>query len=67
MPCNAKNQKDCNITFNTHYVELKDRIYEDLIARITLAIDILQMNEPPTINEKCNDCNFFKRQSQIIL
>ena len=63
----TKNQKDCNITFNTHYVELKDRIYEDLIARITLAIDILQMSEPPTINENCNDCNFFKRQSQIVV
>ena len=63
----TKNQKDCNITFNTHYVELKDRIYEDLIARITLAIDILQMSEPPTINKNCNDCNFFKRQSQIVV
>ena len=62
----TKNQKDCNITFNTHYVELKDRIYEELIARITLAIDILQMSEPPAINENCNDCNFFKRQYQIV-
>ena len=29
------------------YVELENRIYEKLIDRVTLALDILQMNEPP--------------------
>ncbi len=61
----AKTQLDCNVIFNMHYVELKDRIYEDLIDRITLAIDIIQMNEPPLINDSCNDCNFVKKQSKL--
>ena len=61
----SKNLQDCNMIFNIHYVELKKRIYEDLIDRVTLALDILQMSNPPDINNKCNDCNFFKMQSNI--
>ena len=50
------------------YEELQvHRIYEKLIDRVTLALDILQMNEPPVINENCNDCAFFKKQSQLII
>ena len=58
---------NCNIIFDIGYVELQNRIHEMLIDRITLALDILQMNEPPAINENCNDCNFFKKQSQLMV
>ena len=56
----------CNIIFDIGYVELENRIYEKLIDRVILALDILEMNTPPAINEKCNDCNFFKKQSQLL-
>ena len=62
-----KNEMNCNIIFDIGYVELQNRIHEMLIDRITLALDILQMNEPPAINENCNNCNFFKKQSQLIV
>ena len=62
-----KNGMNCNFIFDLGYVVLENRIYEKLIDRVTLAIDILQMNEPPAINEKCNDCTFFKKQSQLII
>ena len=62
-----KNGMNCNFIFDMGYVELENRIYEKLIDRVTLALDILQMNEPPVINEKCNDCAFFKKQSQLII
>ena len=62
-----KNGMNCNFIFDMGYVELENRIYEKLIDRVTLALDILQMNEPPTINENCNDCAFFKKQSQLIV
>ena len=61
-----KNGMNCNFIFDIGYVELENRIYEKLIDRVTLALDILQMNEPPVINESCNDCAFFKKQSQLI-
>ena len=61
-----KNKMNCNFIFDLGYVELENRIYEKLIDRVTLALDILQMNEPPVINENCNDCVFFKKQSQLI-
>ena len=61
-----KNGMNCNFIFDIGYVELENRIYEKLIDRVTLALDILEMNEPPAINENCNDCNFFKKQSQLI-
>ena len=51
------------IAFLTGYVELKERITNDLFERITLALDILEMENPPELNEKCGDCNFFKKQS----
>ena len=60
-----KNGMNCNFIFDIGYVELENRIYEKLIDRVTLALDILQMNEPPLINENCNDCAFFKKQSQL--
>ena len=50
-----KNVMNCNFIFDMGYVELENRIYEKLIDRVTLALDILQMNELPAINEKCND------------
>ena len=62
-----KNGMNCNFIFDMGYVELENRIYEKLIDRVTLALDILQMNEPPVINENCNDCVFFKKQSQLII
>ena len=62
-----KNGMNCNFIFDMGYVELENRIYEKLIDRVTLALDILQMNEPPVINENCNDCAFFKKQSQLII
>ena len=62
-----KNGMNCNFIFDIGYVELENRIYEKLIDRVTLALDILQMNEPPVINENCNDCAFFKKQSQLII
>ncbi len=62
-----KNGMNCNFIFDMGYVELENRIYEKLIDRVTLALDILQMNEPPIINENCNDCAFFKKQSQLII
>ena len=52
-----------NLTLIESFSEFKD---DKLIDRVTLALDILQMNEPPPINENCNDCTFFKKQSQII-
>ena len=61
-----KNGMNCNCIFDMGYVELENRIYEKLIDRVTLALDILLMNEPPLINENCNDCAFFKKQSQLI-
>ena len=60
-----KNGMNCNFIFDMGYVELENRIHEKLIDRVTLALDILQMNEPPLINENCNDCAFFKKQSQL--
>ena len=62
-----KNGMNCNFIFDIGYVELENRIYQNLINRVTLALDILQMNEPPVINENCNDCTFFKKQSQLII
>ncbi len=62
-----KNGMNCNFIFDLGYVELQNRIYEKLIDRVTLALDILHMNEPPVINENCNDCAFFKKQSQLII
>ena len=62
-----KNGMNCNFIFDMGYVELENRVHEKLIDRVTLALDILQMNEPPVINENCNDCAFFKKQSQIII
>ena len=62
-----KNGMSCNFIFDMGYVELENRVYEKLIDRVTLALDILQMNEPPVINENCNDCAFFKKQSQLII
>ena len=53
-----------NISLLESFSEFKD---EKLIDRVTLALDILQMNEPPVINENCNDCAFFKKQSQLII
>ena len=62
-----KNGMNCNFIFDIGYVELENRIYEKLIDRATLALDILQMSETPVINENCNDCAFFKRQSQLVI
>ena len=45
----------------------KIELYEKLIDRVTLALDILQMSEISAINEKCNDCAFFKKQYQLII
>ena len=58
---------NCSFIFDMGYVELGNRIYEKLIDRVTLALDILHMNEPPLINENCNDCAFFKKQSQLFI
>ena len=68
-PLKIENKKgiNCNFIFDLGYVELENRIYEQLIDRVTLALDILQMNKPPIINENCNDCVFFKKQSQLII
>ena len=49
------------------FVELENRIYEKLIDRVTLALDILEMDEAPAINENCNDCTFYKKQSKFII
>ena len=62
-----KNGMNCNFIFDIGYVELENRINEKLIDRVTLALDILHMNEPPLINENCNDCAFFKKQSQLFI
>ena len=64
-PNEIKNKDEivCNIAFLTGYVELKERITNDLFERITLALDILEMQNPPELNENCGDCNFFKKQS----
>ena len=62
-----KNEMICNITFKMGYVELENRIHEKLIDRVTIALDILQMNEPPAINENCNDCVFFIKQSRLTI
>ena len=58
---------NCNIIFNMSFVELENRIYEKLIDRVTLALDILEMDEAPAINENCNDCTFYKKQSKFII
>ena len=47
------------------YVELEKRITNLLYERVTLAIDILQLDNPPSINLNCNDCNFFNSQSKL--
>ena len=62
-----KNGMNCNFIFDIGYVELENRIYEKLIDRVTLALDILNLNKPPVINENCNDCAFFKKQSQLFI
>ena len=54
------NGMNCNFVFDIGYIELENRIYEKLIDRVTIALDILQMNEPPIINDNCNDCAFLK-------
>ena len=51
--------------FSLGYVELKNRLTDELYDRVTLALDILTGNEPPPLNENCGDCNFFKGQSRI--
>ncbi len=61
----SKNAMNCNIIFNMCYIELENRIYEKLIDRVTLALDILEMKEPPAFNNSCNNCTFFKKQSQL--
>ena len=44
----------------------KIELYEKLIDRVTLALDILHMNEPPVINENCNDCAFLKNNLSLL-
>ena len=43
------------------YVELKNWPTNQLFERVTLALDILSLDVPPTINQSCNDCNFLKK------
>ena len=62
-----KELQECSINFKLGYVELENRKTKELFERITLAIDILSMNEPPLLNENCNDCNFFKKQFELKL
>ena len=60
-----KNLENCNIKFNLSYVELKNRITNKLLERVTFAIDILRMEHPPRINKNCSDCNFFMKQLKL--
>ena len=55
----------CNINFLMGYVELKSRPTNQLFERVTLALDILSLDTPPTLNQSCNDCNFFKKQIEL--
>ena len=59
------NKTVCNMSFSLGYVELENRMTNELYDRATLAIDIITQNSPPPLNETCNDCNFFKKQSNI--
>ena len=59
------NNKGCNMSFSIGYVELENRITDELYDRATLAIDIISQGNPPPLNENCSDCNFFKKQSNI--
>ena len=60
-----KIDKICNINFLMGYVELKSRPTNQLFERVTLALDILSLDTPPTLNQSCNDCNFFKKQIEL--
>lgn len=58
----AINNEVCNMSFEIGYVELENRITNELYDRATLAIDIICQETTPPLNENCHDCNFFKKQ-----
>ena len=58
----AINNEVCNMSFEIGYVELENRITNELYDRATLAIDIISQETTPPLNENCHDCNFFKKQ-----
>ena len=61
----AINNVVCNMSFEISYVELENRITNELYDRATLAIDIISQESAPPLNDKCHDCNFFKKQLAI--
>ena len=58
----AINNEVCNMSFEIGYVELENRITNELYDRATLAVDIVCQETTPPLNENCHDCNFFKKQ-----
>jgi hypothetical protein len=50
------------MSFTIGYVELENRITNQLYDRVTLAIDIISQETAPPLNDNCYDCNFFKKQ-----
>lgn len=61
------NNSICNMSFSLGYVELERRLTNELYDRATLAIDIISKKTPPPLDNNCNDCNFYKSQSEVTI
>ena len=55
-------ENNCSIDLEMSYSKL-DQDDNKFLDRIEMIIDILQLKEPPPINENCTDCIFVKNQN----
>jgi len=57
-------ENECDLRMKTQYSSLK-RDEKDFMNHITNIIDLLERNEVPDFDPKCNECIFVTRQGQL--